>query len=233
MHLDAGDSASYPGTGTAWTDLSGSANNGTLTNGPSFSAANGGQIVFDGVNDFVDTNYTQPAVTEYTIEVWFKSYDNSNGGLGKMLVNNRGTGAGLSISVGISPLGGEIGKLWMGVDSTNIIIQRASTQTDFIDGTWRQAVGVFSQTTGSAITPNSFVLFANGQTITSSGSSVLQVGSRNSPAGPGLGGTHLMRAQAWNTYTSGFLAIARIYNRALSVAEILQNFDAQKARFGL
>ena len=50
--LDAASKRSYPGTGTVWTDLKGG-NNGTLTNGPTFDAGNGGSIVFDGSNDQV------------------------------------------------------------------------------------------------------------------------------------------------------------------------------------
>ena len=54
LNLDAGVSDSYPGSGTTWTDLSGNANNGTLTNGPTFSSANGGSLVFDGVDDYIN-----------------------------------------------------------------------------------------------------------------------------------------------------------------------------------
>jgi hypothetical protein len=53
LYLDAGNASSYPGSGTAWTDLSGNSRNGTLTNGPTYSSDNGGSIVFDGSNDFV------------------------------------------------------------------------------------------------------------------------------------------------------------------------------------
>ena len=53
LHLDAARPASYPGSGTTWTDLSGQGNNGTLTNGPTYSSANGGSIVLDGTNDDV------------------------------------------------------------------------------------------------------------------------------------------------------------------------------------
>ncbi len=49
--LDAASRKSYPGTGNVWRDLSGNGNNGTLTNGPTFSSANGGSIVFDGIYD--------------------------------------------------------------------------------------------------------------------------------------------------------------------------------------
>ena len=56
LALDAANTKSYPGSGTTWTDLSGRGNTGTLTNGPTYSSANGGSIVFDGTNDYVVVN---------------------------------------------------------------------------------------------------------------------------------------------------------------------------------
>ena len=49
LALDAADRNSYPGSGTTWTDLSGRGNNGTLTNGPTYSSVNGGSIVLMGL----------------------------------------------------------------------------------------------------------------------------------------------------------------------------------------
>ena len=72
--LDAANSRSYPKSGTAWSDLAGS-NNGTLTNGPTFSSANGGSIVFDGSNDRVDTGVNPATLVgdgnPATISAWF------------------------------------------------------------------------------------------------------------------------------------------------------------------
>ena len=51
--VDAANPISYPGSGTTWNDLTLNKNNGTLINGPTFSSANAGSIVFDGVNDEV------------------------------------------------------------------------------------------------------------------------------------------------------------------------------------
>ena len=48
LALDAADKLSYPGSGTTWKDLGGNAYDGTLTNGPTFTNAFGGNIVFDG-----------------------------------------------------------------------------------------------------------------------------------------------------------------------------------------
>jgi hypothetical protein len=53
LALDAGNSKSYPGSGATWTDLSGNGNNGTLVNGVGYNSGNGGYLVFDGSNDYV------------------------------------------------------------------------------------------------------------------------------------------------------------------------------------
>jgi len=70
--LDAGNNKSYPGSGTAWTSLVGSGI-ATLTNGPTYSSNNGGYIVFDGVNDYVDcgtsSDYTF-GTGAFTAEMW-------------------------------------------------------------------------------------------------------------------------------------------------------------------
>jgi hypothetical protein len=60
LNLDAGNTASYPGTGTTWTDLSGNGNNATLVNGTSYSSSNGGTMVFDGINDYSIVNKSNP-----------------------------------------------------------------------------------------------------------------------------------------------------------------------------
>ena len=76
--LDAAKKDSYPGTGTAWNDISGNGNNGTLTNGPTFTTGSGGSIVFDGVNDYVDISQGNlTASTTLTVEFIAKFTDNT------------------------------------------------------------------------------------------------------------------------------------------------------------
>ena len=53
LYLDAANTKSYPGSGTTWKDICGKNNDGTLTNGPTFSSDNLGCIVLDGTNDYV------------------------------------------------------------------------------------------------------------------------------------------------------------------------------------
>ena len=74
LNLDAGDTSSYPGTGTEWFDLTSNNNDGVLTNGASYVTDGGGSILFDGVNDFVDCgNDTSFDITQtLTLECWVK-----------------------------------------------------------------------------------------------------------------------------------------------------------------
>ncbi len=89
LYLDAANTKSYPGSGTTWTDISGKNHAGTLTNGPTFSSDNGGSIVFDGSNDYVNaTPITKPA--SCTFSCWAKSTNVST----RMLFNAGGNGAG-------------------------------------------------------------------------------------------------------------------------------------------
>lgn len=66
LHLDAANKLSYPGSGTIWDDLSGNSNNGTLTNGPTYS---NGSIVFDGTNDYISSVSIPNPNGELTCEV--------------------------------------------------------------------------------------------------------------------------------------------------------------------
>jgi hypothetical protein len=71
------DGANYGGT-TTWTDLSASANNGTLNNNPTYTSSNYGALIFDGVNDFV-TLGRDILSTRYTISAWFMLHVQANG----------------------------------------------------------------------------------------------------------------------------------------------------------
>jgi hypothetical protein len=97
FNIDANKNLSYPGTGNTIYDISGSGQTGTLTNGPTFSALNGGSIVFDGTNDYID--YPRSSLydfgsSDFTIMYWinttakdrYNAVIDLNDGGGKMII---------------------------------------------------------------------------------------------------------------------------------------------------
>jgi hypothetical protein len=70
LNLDASKFYSYPKSGNTWTDLSGNTNDGTLTNGPTYSSANGGYFNFDGVDDYVTSPFAITAGQAVTYAGW-------------------------------------------------------------------------------------------------------------------------------------------------------------------
>ena len=77
MFLDAGNAKSFAVGATAWNDVSRGNKDGVLLNGATFSAANNGTIVFDGIDDFVQIstgpNWFPMSTTAISFDVWIKT----------------------------------------------------------------------------------------------------------------------------------------------------------------
>jgi hypothetical protein len=217
LNVDAGQLRSYSGSGTTWTDLSGNGYNGTLTNGPTFDSANGGSIIFDGTNDFVNVTATNTIVgdnlAQITLEAWSKHTGTANI---RMMNLARDTvaqswcflnaNAGSVGAIGVSR--------WTGSTLENVL----ATGT-YNDGTWRHIVGTLSTTTGGK-------LYINGQLAASSVTNLVSVSGNT-------GLTKIGSATGSSNFWNGNIAIARIYTKVLSDDEVLQNYNAIKSRFGL
>jgi len=78
LNIDAGFTPSYPTSGTTWYDLTSGVNNGTLTNGPTFSSTNGGSIVFDGIDDYTSSGIIVPDNGNFTLSFWMYYLGGSN-----------------------------------------------------------------------------------------------------------------------------------------------------------
>ena len=223
LYFDAANTKSYPGSGTTWTDLSSTQLTGSLTNGPLFSSTNNGRITFDGTNDFVDLGNTSlniPANSSITLSSWvnvglFQSYatiisrtsNNSPYGGWQLNVNNDGGTRKFDFAVGVD----NVWRTWVTLGGT------FSTQP--VTGSWYNMVGTYN---GAALS-----MYQNGDLISS------QNLSGNLTYAANLNNLHLGRNQSNNTYFSGSIAIASIYNRALSASEILKNYEVTRERFGL
>jgi hypothetical protein len=228
--LDAGNTKSYSGSGTALNDLSGNNNTGTLTNGPSYNISNAGNIVFDGTNDFVNINHSSSLnlSNNFTVSVFTKvntdvftpgccnayniitkktSINNSNKGW-ICSYDFRTSGViqlrvndGVTFSSDVTPVSD--------INLRNIYCQTGT----FVHSCWTLSGynagfyvnGIYRRTT----TTNNI----RTDVLSDYGNSVnINIGS----------------ASASVNFSLGSLSI---YNRVLSASEILQNYNALKGRF--
>ena len=220
--IDAANRKSYTGTGTNWKDIV-SNNNGTLTNGPTFSSSNSGNIVFDDTNDYITFGNTSTLNFEWndphSIEVWLKR---SNSGDSYIVGKNESSGnyRGTEFTFNGSNL------IQYVIRNSNSTSNRLFSYTSgtYNDGEWHQFVVTYDgsgNASGIGIyidTVSDVIIFNNGNItggITSTANAV--IGARNGVA----------------NYFGGNIAIVKYYNKVLTSAEILQNYNATKSRFGL
>ena len=214
LWLDAGQTASYSGSGTTWTDLSGNANNGTLVNAPTFiSNDGGGCIQLDGTNDHITLPVTGFAPPSLTIDYWIKRISDN-------------------------------GYFWI-VDNTDnpelrMLFQAGKLQIYFYDdgGYFSTALSTTTFSTGSwynitvTLTNGSQNVYINGnqEIITTTG---VYTGGPSGNAGEHTLGTYNRPGVGYGGYANVRIGSYRFYNRALTAAEVIQNYNALQSRYGL
>ena len=210
LNLDASNASSYPGSGTSWFDLSGNGNTGTLVNGVGYNSANGGSLVFDGVDDYATvSNNITPGTGDFAVSVWvYKTETASNRYIWDFGSNGGTLSSGTSVTPGFryyNPTIGIGGSLYTSgpIHSINtwynIVISRISGTTYF---------------------------YSNGSLITS-GADAGNIGSFGTTLNIGRYGGGGLEHQ-------GRLSSLLVYkNKGLTLQEIQQNYNATKAKFGL
>lgn len=203
-------STSAPNGGTLSVDL-----NGTLTNGTSFNGNNGGSWVFDGVDDSISVSDNAAldftGSVNLTSEVWinFNLYKDIS------IVNGKGDGGGQITAYNYLFLGSNTSFYFRFSDGITSQNSPLMGKSNLPEGTWGHVVGVLDTT--------AIRLYLNGVEIGTATTRTINPKANNNPLY--ISGT---------TYSlNGKIGISRIYNRALTAAEVQQNFNAQRSRFGI
>ena len=213
--LDAGNPKSYSGTGTAWTNLISSGGNATLINSPTYSSTNGGAIVFDGTNDYVsETSLLTNGFWQgnWTASFWvnFDTIDATSCCNDKTLLQH-GTAYpsnGLHLSQRNT-------KIYFGLYGNDL-----GGTISLSIGRWYNIVFALNNSTYlKQIYLNSFL-----DNFGIGGGSYTGTGGNTRIAGIVLG---------FGSYFDGFMGSCSFYNRVLTAAEVEQNFNALRPRFGI
>lgn len=213
LALDAGNHRSYPGSGTAWTDLSGNGNDGTLINGPTFDSANGGMFTLDASdekitgpssttiftnNSFTIEGWVNPNTTPKSEQVWFAAV----GPVG-------GTNKDIHLRIFSS------GQLRFGFFADDL--DSAGGVVSF--GEWNHLVYTYDYDSDNS------KIYHNGTEVASG----TQGGFNDTSAFVNIGYWQTSSGQT----LEGSVSTAKVYNRALTAEEVLQNYNVLKSRFGL
>lgn len=208
LHLDAGNTSSYPGTGTTWFDLSTNEKNGSLINSPSFSSDNNGIFTFNGTNNYVlvTSPFDFSTNNQLTASVWARSAVTNWNSLG-MLVSKR----------------------------NQFIIHPSSGRTvDYYVNTTTGGFQNISHTPTDITTFNNYTMTYNaGSLIAYFNGTQVSSGSVGVTLSSDTGNIEIGKDETLSRYLNGSIACVHLYSRALAPAEVQENFDALKTRFGL
>jgi hypothetical protein len=227
FYVDGGDTNSYPGSGTTWYDISGNGNNATLYNSPSFSSSDGGgSFNFNGSNQYVQANVNSTILDgdpNFTIEFFVKRTATLVGTTAAYWGLGQGGTQGYAVQ-GWTPTDNRIHMdLW---DSS-----RVDSQVDYPLNTY---VHVVWSKTGTGISPSTVSCYVNG-VLANSISGRGQTSGPNYPTSTSGNGISIGRiAGNYDGYYGACkIGLFRVYSRGLTGGEVLQNYYAQKSRFGL
>jgi hypothetical protein len=227
LDLDAGQALSYKTTGTVWTDLSGIGNTASLINGPTYSSANGGTIVFDGTNDAVKIPLSiSLKPLNFTFDIWAKT-SATTGNLMMFSSHYESFGTLSGIRCGITSeliITGGLRRYYFTTYLNNTRESISSTDPSSYINSWINLSGTWNGTTKN--------IYLNGQSI---GSQIVagEVHSQLNDFYLGNNSDEIANNNYGNSVFNGSIGAFKFYNRALTAAEILQNYDALKHRFGL
>jgi len=219
LHLNAGDSNSYSGSGTTWTDLSGQGNHATLTNGPVYSSSDGGYFDFDGTNDRADLTAGSDfayGTGDFTIEIWFNVTGTSPQTYGERLFTQT-TGGQNYFKVGVADGNPVVKQLYFkyGTGGGN----RIRSGFEYTVDQWHHYIVTRNGTTVTQYVDGSLEETTTG----------VSFDFDNTTYNPTIAAMTNNNAQNLD----GKIAQVRVYKgKGFSASEVLQNYNATKATYG-
>ena len=219
LYLDSGHNGSYPGSGNTWFDISGNGKVATLYNTPTYSAGNSGILTFAKASfQYAETTTNLGNMPNWTVETWIKLSSALVAGPNAIVTN---------VFDGVNKLNYALGS--MNVANTN-------TYAAFFDG-----AGWHLHATGQALSLGVWYHLVgtyNGATLSHYVNGTFSNSLSYAGTPQSGGNTRIARrwddvANAADNFVGGTIPMVRIYNRALSQAEVTQNFNQSRGRYGI
>jgi len=216
--------SSYVGSGTVWDTTVGSTD-ATLSGSPTYNALSG--FTFNGTSSYgripsVDgvTNFTN--TQQYTVEIWFNpSNGQPNSGEAELLEKwNLNNESRYPYTIRFNE--GASSMLVAAYDGTNF---PQLSLTGFSVNTWVQLVAVFD------FVGDTLTVYRNG--ISGGTTSLVGVNQVSNTSTVGIAGRVAVGTGALQVPFKGTVGIIRMYDTSLTSSEVLQNFDADKSKYGL
>ena len=220
LNLDAGNIYSYAGAGSTWYDVSGNSFNATLNNSPTYTTDNGGVLNWISASSQYATVSMSSTlrVANITQEAWVYLSTTAD----QVFIGSQyGTSSNNSFALWVSG-----GTFYFGVNVGGTFYQSASSAPS--TSTWYHLVHTYNGTTQylyiNGVLVTTYNSAASGNISYDTSNTLLAIGADFNGTGYNVGPS---------LYVNGKMPVIRIYNTALSAAQVLQNYNATKGRFGL
>jgi hypothetical protein len=221
FQLDAANFRSYSGSGNTANGLV-SGIGGTLVNGIGFSSANNGSFFFDGTNDYIEvsnSNLLAFGTNPFTIDFWlYSTYVHTGGALYRTILSSYDNYNGIYQTyffLGLFNNGSTLNNFvsFLNSQSGNLMLPLGASIN----------VNEWTNVTFTRI-DNNLVCYKNGVSVSTAVSANNFSGTRNAKISGGV--------EQINTF-QGSISLMKLYNRALSATEVMQNFNAMRERYNL
>ena len=220
LNLDAGNPYSYAGAGATWYDVSGNSFNATLNNSPTYTTDNGGVLNWISASSQYATVSMSSTlrVANITQEAWVYLSTTAD----QVFIGSQyGTSSNNSFALWVSG-----GTFYFGVNTGGSFYNSASSAPS--TSTWYHLVHTYNGTTQylyiNGVLVTTYNSAASGNISYDTSNTLLAIGADFNGTGYNVGPS---------LYVNGKMPIVKIYNIALSAAQVLQNYNATKSRFGL